>query len=183
MPRNTTGGSGHRSQRNSEGSKARNNRCFIDDLLDDIKNNEKLTGVHIARITRRLGCGRMEVFYLEEVVDDTKRDFFENEDREGKKKEFREVLQTMPMRGGLRGKGKRTVWVDIDSLVMIAETGLGGKTHEIIAVFSPEQVARLRNLKPDMDERMFLKSGNAASSKPDGFEFDEDDEEVDVDNI
>ena len=41
MPRNTTGGSGHRSQRNSEGSKARNNRCFIDDLLDDIKNNEK----------------------------------------------------------------------------------------------------------------------------------------------
>jgi hypothetical protein len=33
-----------------------------------------------------------------------------------------------------------------------------------------------------MDERMFLKSGNAASSTPDGFEFDEDDE-VDVDNI
>jgi hypothetical protein len=189
MPRNTTGGSGHRSQRNSEGSKARNNRCFIDDLLDDIKNKEKLTGVHIARITRRLGCGRMEVFYLEEVVDDKKRDFFENEDDEGNKKptkkEFREVLQTMPMRGGLRGKGKRTVWVDIDSLVMIAETGLGGKTHEIVAVFSPEQVARLRNLKPDMDERMFLKSGNAPTSKPDGFEFDEEDEddEVDVDNI
>jgi hypothetical protein len=66
---------------------------------------------------------------------------------------------------------------------MIAETGLGGKTHEIVAVFSSEQIARLRNLKPDMDERMFLKSGNAGSSKPDGFEFDEDDDEVDVDNI
>jgi hypothetical protein len=129
----------------------------------------------------------MEVFYLEEVVDEKKRDFFENEDDEGNKKptkkEFREVLQTMPMRGGLRGKGKRTVWVDIDSLVMIAETGLGGKTHEIVAVFSSEQVSRLRSLKPDMDERMFLKSGNAGSSKPDGFEFDEEDEEVDVDNI
>jgi hypothetical protein len=128
----------------------------------------------------------MEVFYLEEVVDEKKRDFFENEDDEGNKKpvkkEFREVLQTMPMRGGLRGKGKRTVWVDIDSLVMIAETGLGGKTHEIVAVFSSEQITRLRNLKPDMDERMFLKSGNAASSTPDGFEFDEEDE-VDVDNI
>jgi hypothetical protein len=124
---------------------------------------------------------------LEEVVDEKKRDFFENEDDEGNKKptkkEFREVLQTMPMRGGLRGKGKRTVWVDIDSLVMIAETGLGGKTHEIVAVFSSEQVSRLRSLKPDMDERMFLKSGNAGSSKPDGFEFDEEDEEVDVDNI
>jgi hypothetical protein len=129
----------------------------------------------------------MEVFYLEEVVDEKKRDFFENEDDEGNKKptkkEFREVLQTMPMRGGLRGKGKRTVWVDIDSLVMIAETGLGGKTHEIVAVFSSEQISRLRSLKPDMDERMFLKSGNAGSSKPDGFEFDEEDEEVDVDNI
>jgi hypothetical protein len=129
----------------------------------------------------------MEVFYLEEVVDEKKRDFFENEDDEGNKKptkkEFREVLQTMPMRGGLRGKGKRTVWVDIDSLVMIAETGLGGKTHEIVAVFSSEQISRLRTLKPDMDERMFLKSGNAGSSKPDGFEFDEEDEEVDVDNI
>ena len=68
---------------------------------------------------------------------------------------------------------------------MIAETGLGGKTHEIVAVFSAEQVARLRNLKPDMDERMFLKSGNAVSSTPDGFEFDEkeEDDEVDVDNI
>jgi hypothetical protein len=124
---------------------------------------------------------------LEEVVDEKKRDFFENEDDEGNKKptkkEFREVLQTMPMRGGLRGKGKRTVWVDIDSLVMIAETGLGGKTHEIVAVFSSEQISRLRTLKPDMDERMFLKSGNAGSSKPDGFEFDEEDEEVDVDNI
>ena len=33
MPRNTTGGSGHKGQRNSEGSKARHNREFIDDLL------------------------------------------------------------------------------------------------------------------------------------------------------
>ena len=37
MPRNTTGGSGHRSQRNSEGSKAKHNRCLIEDLLDDIE--------------------------------------------------------------------------------------------------------------------------------------------------
>jgi hypothetical protein len=34
-----------------------------------------------------------------------------------------DTQQIMPMRGGLRGKAKKTEWVDIDSLVMIAETG------------------------------------------------------------
>jgi hypothetical protein len=36
MPRNTTGGSGHKSQKNSEGNKARDNRLKGDALLDDI---------------------------------------------------------------------------------------------------------------------------------------------------
>lgn len=187
MPRNTTGGSGHKAQRNSEGSKARNNRCLVDDLLDDIRNGENVSDVHVARVTKRMGCGRMEVFYLEEVVDEKKKDAWLLEDKP-KKVEFRVVQQIVPMRGGLRGKGKKTVWVDLDSLVMIADTGLAGTTHEIVAVFSPEQVARLRKLKPDMDERYFLKGTTDVSSKQDGgFEFEEaekeDDGEVDVDNI
>jgi hypothetical protein len=186
MPRNVTGGSGHKAQRNSEGSKARNNRCLVDDLLDDIRNGEKTDGVQVARVTKRMGCGRMEVFYLEEVVDEKKKDVWLLEDKP-KKVEFRVVQQIVPMRGGLRGKGKKTVWVDLDSLVMIAETGLAGMTHEIVAVFSPEQVARLRKLKPDMDERYFLKGTSDPTSKQDaGFEFEEaekEDEEVDIDNI
>jgi hypothetical protein len=181
MPRNTTGGSGHKAQRNSEGSKARTNRCFVDDLLDDIKNEEKLEDVFIARVTKRMGSGRMEVFYIKEFERD------EDERRNDRDLIERRVMtQIVPMLGGLRGKGKKTVWVDLDSLVMIAETGLGGTTHEIVAVFSPEQVARLRKLKPDMDERYFIK-GTTTSSEPDaGFEFDagdKDDGDVDVDNI
>ena len=96
------------------------------------------------------------------------------------------MTQIVPMRGGLRGKGKKTVWVDVDSLVMIADTGLGGTTHEIVAVFSPEQVARLRKLKPDMDERYFIKGTTTAAESDAGFEFDagdKDDGDVDVDNI
>lgn len=183
MPRNVTGGSGHKAQRNSEGSKARNNRCLVDDLLDDIRNGESTHGVHVARVTKRMGSGRMEVFYLEEVVEE-KKDVWMLEDK-AKKVEVRVVQQIVPMRGGLRGKGKKTVWVDLDSLVMIAETGLAGTTHEIVAVFSPEQVARLRKLKPDMDERYFLKGNSEASAKQEaGFEFEEEQEgEVDVDNI
>jgi hypothetical protein len=187
MPRNTTGGSGHKAQRNSEGSKARNNRCLVDDLLDDIRNGEDVRDVHVARVTKRMGCGRMEVFYLEEVVEEKKKDdWLTGEKSVTKKVEQRVVQQIVPMRGGLRGKGKRTVWVDLDSLVMIAETGLAGTTHEIVAVFSPEQVSKLRRLKPDMDERYFLKGTTDAASKQEaGFEFEEEraDEEVDVDNI
>ena len=181
MPRNVTGGSGHKAQRNSEGSKARNNRCLVDDLLEDIRNGETLTDVFVARVLKRMGSGRMEVFYMKEVSDD-----FD----ERTKPEMRVVQQIVPMRGGLRGKGKKTVWVDLDSLVMIAETGLAGTTHEIVAVFSPEQVAKLRKLRPTMDERYFAKGGSAESAEAgDGFEFDEKageaDEtgEVDVDGI
>jgi hypothetical protein len=130
----------------------------------------------------------MEVFYLEEVVEEKKTDnWMTGEKSVNRKVEQRVVQQIMPMRGGLRGKGKRNVWVDLDSLVMIAETGLAGTTHEIVAVFSPEQIAKLRRLKPDMDERYFLKGNAEVSSKQDGgFEFEEEekeDEEVDIDNI
>ncbi len=177
MPRNVTGGSGHKAQRNSEGSKARNNRCLVDALLDDIRNGEKIDDVQVGRVLKRMGNGRMEVFTMEEVKGD-----------EYEEKGMKVVQRIVPMRGGLRGKGKKTVWVDIDSLVMIAETGLAGTTHEIVAVFSPEQVAKLRKLRPDMDERFFLKgSGSDSADAEGGIEFDErageDDAEVDVDNI
>jgi hypothetical protein len=188
MPRNTTGGSGHKAQRNSEGSKARHNREFIDDLLDDYRKGEKTDGVFVGRILRRMGCGRMEVFYIKEVVDEDDEDLLALDVAPTKKKQKvrqEAVQQIIPMRGGLRGKAKKTVWVDIDSLVMCAETGLSGTTHEIIAVFSPEQVARYRKLKPDADERLFLKGG-AESTTPDkeAVIFEEDSEdEVDVDDI
>jgi hypothetical protein len=182
MPRNTTGGSGHKAQRNSEGSKARNNRCLIDDLLDDLRNGEDIKGVNVGRVIKRMGCGRMEVFYLEEVVDEKKKDNWMTGGT-APKKETRVVQQIMPMRGGLRGKGKRTVWVDLDSVVMFAETGLAGTTHEIVAVFSPEHIARLRKYKPDLDERIFLKGSSEAASGEAGFEFEEADKEIDVDDI
>jgi len=187
MPRNTTGGSGHKAQRNSEGSKARHNREFIDDLLDDYRKGEKTDGVYVGRVTRRMGQGRMEVFYIQQVVDKVDEDSLAFEPPVKKAPKIRnvDVQQIIPMRGGLRGKAKKTVWVDIDSLVMIAETGLSGATHEIIAVFSPEQVARYRKLKPDADERLFLKGGaEANAADQDGVIFEkESDDEVDVDDI
>jgi hypothetical protein len=87
-----------------------------------------------------------------------------------------------PLRGGMRGKGKKSVWVDIGSLVLIAETDLGGKTHEIFAVMTPEQVARYRKIKPNADARLFLKDASAEEDKKDEILFEEE-EEVNVDAI
>jgi hypothetical protein len=128
----------------------------------------------------------MEVFYLREVVDSDDEDALALDVRPSKKVSkvrTEAVQQIIPMRGGLRGKGKGTVWVDIDSLVMIAETGLSGTTHEIVAVFTPEQIARYRKLMPNADERLFLKGGAEATEEDKDAVVFEAEEEVDVDDI
>ena len=172
MPRNVTGGSGHKSQRNSEGSKARANRELVNDLLDDYKNGAKTDGVHVGRILRRMGNGRMEVMY-----------FVTRPGDEHERERTEMIQQVVPMRGGLRGKGKGTVWVDIGSIVLIAETGLAGMTHEIMAVFLPEQVARYRRLKPDADERLFMQDASADAKEDVVFEESSEDENVNIDDI
>jgi len=92
-------------------------------------------------------------------------------------------LMQAPLRGGMRGKGKKSVWVDIGSVVIVAETDLSGKTHEIIAVMTPEQLARYRVIMPKADARLFVKDGNTEETAKDEIVFDEDHEDVDVDAI
>ena len=160
MPRNTAGGSGHKAQRNSEGSKARNNRTLVDAYLEDLRDKVSTKGVSVGRVLKRMGSGRMQVF---------------TNGRE----------QIVPMRGGLRGKGKKTVWVDIDSMVLIAETGLAGMTHEIVAVFSEPQVALYKKHAPEADPKLFLKTaGGGTKDEDDVFDrASSSEEDVDVDDI
>lgn len=184
MPRNMTGGSGHKSQRNSESNKARNNRGIIDDLLSDYANveerkklgmyYEKMDDVYVGRVNRRMGNGRMEVFCC-----DTRED-----EQEGKKTVEKTIIA--PLRGGMRGKGKKSVWVEPGSLVLVLETGLGGAmSHEIVAVFNQEQVAKLRKIKPDLSPQLFVK-GDTDGADDGGIIFEagsEDEGEVNVDDI
>lgn len=172
MPRNLTGGSGHKAQRNSESSKARANRTIVDNLLDDYREGMNTDGVYVGRVLRRMGCGRMEVFYT----------YMDVSEEEGRHKV--EQTQIMPMRGGLRGKGKKDVWVDPGNLVVVAATGLAQTTHEIVAVFTPAQVARLRKTKPDLDPRLFVQEGGAEGDADDGIVIAEDsDDDVNVEDI
>ena len=174
MPRNLTGGSKHKSQSNSESSKARNNRTIIDNLLEDYRDGTNTDGVFVGRVVRRMGSGRMEVFYV-------KKEFNEYEGDQGV-----EVTQIVPMRGGLRGRGKKDVWVDPGALVVLAETGLAQTTHEIVAVFSAAQVAKLRKLKPDLNAKFFTEMSGGAEEEEGGIiiaEDSEDEGEVNVEDI
>ena len=106
--------------------------------------------------------------------------FFVNAAKQG-------TTMNIPLRGGMRGKGKRSVWVDLDSLVMIAETGLAGATHEIVGVLTETHIARYKKVFPDADARLFLKNATADTKmEEETFEFEkeeEEKEEVDVDAI
>ena len=174
MPRNITGGSGARSGRNSVSNTSKQNNKIGDKMLDDLMDEAErpgsvqFSGAHVGRVTRRLGDGRMEVFYVyEETV--------------GGKARMVDKLIQAPIRGGMRRR-KKDVWVGVGSLVLFEETGLGGmSTHRILAVFGPQQVARYRSIVKNADPRLFVAAVDAETE--DGIEFVEEDEEVDVDDI
>lgn len=172
MTRNMTGGSGHRSQRNSESNKTKQNNKIGDKLLDDLLEESKIDGAFVGRVTRRLGDGRMEIFYtVKETIS-------------GKERVVDKLIQA-PLRGGMRGRGKRDVWVDVGSLVLFEETGLGGMaTHRILSVFTPVQIARYKSLVKDADPRLFITSASIEEEVQDAIEFETvEEEEINVDDI
>jgi len=135
------------------------NQKFIRDLMSDLKEDGAVDDVYVGRVTKRLGNGRMEVFYIED--DRTK-------------------LITSLIRGSFRGRGKRSVWIDVGSFVAIASTGVGGSlAFEIVAVLTPSQAQEI-----GLDPRI-LNPETSVSETKDGFEFDhaEGNDEVDIENI
>lgn len=164
MPKNYAGGKGHRSGQNSESNTSMKSRRLFDDLMSDIRSGEDLSGVHIGRVTRKLGDGRMEVTYFEED---------------------RIVVSQAILKGSLRGRGKRDAFVDLNSIVMLVHLGLdSGTTYEIMNVFTPEQIHILKR-EIELDDRLFA---NTSERKDDAFEFEretqeEEEEDLDVDKI
>ena len=154
------------------------NRRFVQDLLEDLRAEGNVSDVFIGRVIRRLGDGRMEVFYTEKVKTENK---------------GRVTQAKIP--GRFSGKGKHSVWIDVGTFVAIASTGVSGSAaFEIVAVFSADQMRDISR-EFDLDSRITsvdntdaatLVANKGVTSKDLGFEFDnieEEDEEVDVDNI
>ena len=155
------------------------NRRFVQDFLDDLRAEGRVNDVFIGRVIRRMGDGRMEVFYTEKVKDENK---------------GRVTQAKIP--GRFSGKGKHSVWIDVGTFVAIASTGVNGSAaFEIVAVFSSDQMRDISR-EFDLDSRITSVENTDAAAlvankgiklNDTGFEFDtiEDitDEEVDVDNI
>lgn len=105
------------------------NRKFIQSYLDDIRKEGSVDDVYVSRIIKKMGNGRVEAFY----VDDSNTPH---------------TVQAV-IRGSFRGRGKRSVWIEDNAIVMIADSGIGGSAEfEVVAVLSPEQ---LRDLRKEMD--------------------------------
>jgi len=164
MPKNLQGGSKHKKGSNSESSTSKKTKRMFENILSDLQGDE-LDGVHFGKVIRKLGEGRMEVIF---IADDR--------------------LETVraPMKGSIRGRGKKDAWVDVGSFVVLNETGLAGSmSHEIVMPLTPPQIAQLRK-DGAIDERLFEKT-SAESGEADGIEFEtvveEKGQEIDINTI
>lgn len=150
-------------QKNSGNKKAKKesgvatkNRRFVTNILDDLRSEGKVEDVHIARVVKKLGNGRVEVFYVKKL---------------GKTDDTVTVNTTALIPGRFRGKGKHAVWIEVGSPIAISDTGIG--IIEVVAVLTKD------NLK-DISREMFIDPRvlNYESAEPHkeegGFEFEED---------
>ena len=156
------------------------NRRFLQNFLDDIRSEGKVDNVHIGRVLRKMGDGRMEVFYVE-----TKGDV------------PRTHIAQAVIRGSFRGRGKRSVWIDIGSFVAVAETGQAGSAAlEIVAVIEPSHmrdIAKEMNLDSrvlavdTVDYAQLVSTDKKMEDDRGGFEFDiveeDNDADINIDNI
>jgi hypothetical protein len=166
--------SGNKGAKRETGVSVKNNK-FIQSFLDDVRKEGNVKDVYVARILKKMGNGRVEAFYVDE-----------------KSKPF--TVQAV-IRGSFRGRGKRSVWIEDNSIVIIVDSGIGGSAEfEVMALLSPDQVRELRKAK-DIDPRILALGVTDAelltSGKPleldEGFVFEnsegEEDSEVDIDDI
>ena len=170
MPKNTTGGNKAKGRANSESERSKKNGRLVEDLVFDLKVRDALEGVHIGRVTRKFGNGRFEVFIVEDL-----------------KTGPSPRLLNAPLAGRMRGRGKKDVWVDIDTVVILGTTEMGGSLEfEIIGTISPDRIRDIRKVRPDLDARLFLSTATAeVDEECVVFEKEEtkNDEEIDLDTI
>lgn len=168
MPKNTTGGNKAKGRANGVSVRATKNTRLIEDLFADMRIEDIVAGVHVGRVTRKFGNGRFEVFIVEQLATGP-------------------TSRTLnaPLAGRMRGKGKKDVWVDVDTLVILGSTDMGGSLeYEIIGMIPRERTRDLRTLRPDLDARIFATTSTAADDDCVIFEKnDDEDKEVNIDAI
>lgn len=170
---------GNRSAKKESGICAKNRRVK-NMFLDDLRKDGQVDDVHIARVLRKLGDGRMEVYYVK---------------KSEKNNDTRGYVDQAVIRGSFRGRGKRSVWIDVGTFVAVAETGLGGSVGlEIVAVFSQDEMRDIskefnvdsRVIAVDFTDTTQLLSSKTPINQETGYEFDvigEENDDIDIDDI
>jgi hypothetical protein len=100
------------------------NKKFFESFMSEIRKENSVDDVYVARVLRKLGNGRVEVFFM-----DAKN---------------RPKTEQALIRGSFRGKGKHGAWIDVSSVVIISDTGVGSAKYIIVSVLEPDQVRMLK---------------------------------------
>jgi hypothetical protein len=107
MVKNLKGGSGHKSQSARENPRAAKNRRLADAWIEDAGNTFP-ADTFLGRITKRFGSGRYELM------------------AQGPHKHIIPSMQAALRGSMMGGKGKNATFVDVGSVVLVQDTGLGG---------------------------------------------------------
>jgi hypothetical protein len=168
-------------QKNSGNKKAKRetgisvkNRRFVSDMLSDYRKDGKIENVYIGRVTRKLGNGRVEVFYVAREIEKT----FNKSGEEVEKEVYNAYEKQATIKGSFRGKGKHSVWIDVGTAVAISNNGLD--MYEICAVITRDQ---LKDIAKEIyvDERVLVGVQDGEIKEENAIEFDNDaDEKLDV---
>lgn len=113
---------------------------------------------HICRVVKNFGNGRVEVFYVKQV-----------------KNRIEDFTGQATIRGSFRGKGKRDVWIDIGSFVVVEENL---NILEVVAILSRQDMKEIVSLDNTYKKVLY---GDTSEENEAGIEFDESSDNEDED--
>lgn len=173
--------SGNKGRKRETGVAVRHRR-FIADLINDYRADGKVDDIYIGRVVRKLGNGRVDVFYVATEKENT----FDKNGNEVVKEVSRSYEKQAVIRGSFRGKGKHSVWVEQGGIVVVADTGVG--VLEIMGVLSQDEL-NVISKSSYVDERILTPASSGDGENDlNRIEFgnDSEDEKLsddDIDNI
>lgn len=160
------------SKRGRGGAAVKNTRA-ISGYMDTVRSHEIAENIYVGRVDRKLGNGRVEVRYAVK-----KRDIITDKDGEVLEDKDSYELKTGQaiIRGTFRGRSKRSVWIEVNSPVLIEDSGLG--IMEIKALLTREQLKDMA--KETYIHPQILSDQGASAGEGDVIEFANESEEEDI---
>lgn len=161
--------SGNKGKKRESGVAIRH-RNFIASLFDELKTGD-VQDVYIGRVIKKLGNGRVEVFFVKKEKEQT----FDHEGNDVEKETSVPYQKQAIIKGSFRGRGKHSVWIETGSIVVVGDTGVG--ILEIVGKIEKDQLDNI-----EVDPRV-LEEREVDSKVNEAIEFTYDISEADISNI